>query len=120
MRPLFKRTLLGATALLAASGCFAVAAGHLGQDIAQQEAAKSNQNFGIVEPLAASSTTNITAAVADDDPTKLVTLAKQLQARKVAQVPGAIDLDMIALWPSDANPEWLIVCNEGGSGEVGL
>jgi hypothetical protein len=27
---------------------------------------------------------------------------------------------MIALWPSDSDPEWLIACNEQGDTEVGL
>jgi hypothetical protein len=43
--------------------------------------AHSEQLFGIVEPVEASSTDSIGGVLADADPTKLVTLAKGLQAR---------------------------------------
>jgi len=61
------------------------------------------------EPLAASSRESITAAVAEADPTRLVTLAKGLQARVVSAATNlAPNVDMIALWPDDRNPTHLI------------
>jgi Alkaline phosphatase PhoX len=35
-------------------------------------------------------------------------------------VDGAPNLDMMSLWPSDTNPEWIIDCNEEGTDAYGL
>lgn len=110
---------------LAAFGAFALGglafgAGDLGQDIENQIAAHSDQNFGIVAGLGASSTGTIDEDTAAADPTKLATLAKQLKATTIAVVDGAPNLDMMSLWPSDTDPDWIIDCNEQGSGQIGL
>jgi secreted PhoX family phosphatase len=82
--------------------------------------AHSVQLFGIVEPLAASSTESIDAGTAEADPTSLVTLAKGLRARVVTSRPEASpNVDMMALWPAQ-NPTHLIVCNEQGTSQPGV
>jgi hypothetical protein len=81
----------------------------------------SEQLFGIVAPVDASSTDSVSAATADADPTSLVTLAKGLSARVVTASPSAGgDLDMMALWPNDQNPTHLIECNEEDPVDPGL
>lgn len=83
--------------------------------------AHSNQLFGIVEPLAASSTESVSAATAESDPTSLVTVAKQLRVRVVTASSNAgANIDMMALWPNDQNPTHLIVCNEQGTTDPGV
>lgn len=78
------------------------------------------QTFGIIAPLASSSTRSITAAEAAADPTRLVTLARPLTARVVTAGAAGANVDMMALWPNDADPEWLIACNEQGTTSPGL
>ena len=122
MQRLHKGLALASTAALAALavGAAAFAGPDFGQLIENQDAAHSMQNFGIVEPIAASSQTSIDAATANSDPTKLATFAKQLKARTVATVTGAPNIDMMALWPNEKDPEWLIACNEQGASNVGV
>jgi len=77
--------------------------------------------FGVVTPVPASSTDSISAAEANTDPTKLVTLAKGLTARVVsARTDLGANIDMMALWPNDNNPTHLIACNEQGTSDPGL
>ena len=81
----------------------------------------SRKLFGVDEPLAASSRESISAAVANADPTRLVTLARGLQARVVSAASNlAPNIDMIALWPDDRNPTHLIACNEQGVNNPGV
>src|ERR1051325_9547760 len=83
--------------------------------------AHSEQLFGIVSPVPESSTDSIGATDANADPTKLVTLAKGLQAHVITSVPNAPpNFDMMALWPNDQNPTHLIVANEEGSAQPAL
>jgi hypothetical protein len=80
-----------------------------------QMEAHSNQLFGIIEAVEASSTDSVDGATAEADPTSLVTLAKGLHARVVTARPNAgPNIDMMALWPNDRNPTHLIACNEQG------
>ncbi len=122
MRLSFRQIALGAAAALGVMAIAGIAGarGDFGQDIENQARAHSNQNFGIGKPLEESSTTNINAATALADPTKLATLAKGLDAKTVAVVDGAPNIDMIALWPNDTNPTHLIACNEQGAAQIGL
>jgi secreted PhoX family phosphatase len=77
--------------------------------------------FGVDEPLAASSTESITAAVANASPLRLVTLARGLHARVVSAAPNlGANTDMMALWPDDHDPTHLIVCNEQGTTSPGV
>ena len=87
----------------------------------EQLDAHSIQLFGIVEPVETSSTASVGATTADADPTSLVTLAKGLSARVVtADAKAGPNIDMMALWPNDQNPTYLIACNEGDTTEPGL
>jgi Bacterial protein of unknown function (DUF839) len=83
--------------------------------------AHSEQLFGIVTPVEASSTDSIDAGTADADPTRLVTLAKGLEARVLSAYGNTPpNIDMMALWPNDQNPTHLIACNEEGTVQPGL
>jgi secreted PhoX family phosphatase len=82
---------------------------------------QSRKLFGVDEPLAASSTESITAAVANADPTRLVTLARGLHARVASAATNlGTNTDMLALWPDDRNPTHLIACNEQGAANPGV
>jgi len=73
------------------------------------------------EPLAASSGESITAAVANADPTRLVTLARGLRVRVVSAAANlGANTDMMALWPDDRSPTHLIACNEQGTANPGV
>ncbi|MGE0601665.1 MAG: hypothetical protein AB7J35_19285 [Dehalococcoidia bacterium] len=101
-------------------GAAAFAGGDHGKEREHSDKAHSNQDFGIVQPIDSSSQNSIDAATANSDPRKLATFAKQLKAKVVATVDGAPNIDMMALWPNDQNPQWLIACNEEGPAQVGL
>ncbi|HJP67209.1 MAG TPA: alkaline phosphatase PhoX [Actinomycetota bacterium] len=85
-------------------------------DWGQQEQARlqshAQQLFGVGSALTQSSSQQVTQEQAEADPTSLVTLAAGLKARvvTVGQAPNV--LDMIALWPNDSHPQWLVECNE--------
>jgi hypothetical protein len=103
-----------ATALIAAVA--GANAGDFGQQVEQLLNAKSNSLFGLNGTLDASSTTQVTGAEAEADPTKLVTLARGLKAHVVSKDPAlGGNVDQIALWPSDTRPTHLIFCNEEGT-----
>ena len=72
---------------------------------------QSLTRFGVKSDVPASSTASITQVQAQADPTKLATLAKGLTARVVTD-QAAPNLDMMVLWPSAADPQFLIECNE--------
>src|SRR5262245_55717087 len=78
-----------------------------------------SQRFGVKSALAASSTSSVSLAQAQADPTSLVTLAKGLTAHVVTKAGGG-DLDQIVLWPNATDPQFLIECNEEGTGAPGL
>jgi hypothetical protein len=91
-------------------------AGDFGQQVELLLNAKASSLFGINGTLNESSTTQVTAADAEADPTKLVTLAHGLRAHVVSKDPAlGGNVDQIALWPSDTNPTHLIFCNEEGT-----
>ena len=112
--------LVGAAGLAAVVAGAAVAAGDFGQDREQLLRARSPQEFGVVGPLDQSSSRQVTAAQAAANPLSLVTLARGLEARVVTSGVAAPNIDMMALWPNDANPTHLIACNEEGTTEPGL
>lgn len=80
---------------------------------------KSWKLFGIVKPVASSSTASIDAATANADPTALVTVAHGLHVKVVTTASGP-NTDMMVPWPNDYNPTHLIVCNEQGPSEPGV
>ena len=80
-----------------------------------------NQLYGIVKPVAASSSASIGAATAEADPTALVTVAKGLSVNVVTAAANAgANIDMMAPWPDDVNPTHLIACNEQGTTSPGV
>jgi hypothetical protein len=81
---------------------------------------RSEQLFGFNKPLAASSTVSADPAAASLDPTLLVTVAKGLKVRSVAQVPGAPNIDQMTFWPNDQKPTHIIACNEQGPANFGV
>jgi hypothetical protein len=77
------------------------------------------QLYGIGQPIATSSSRQLTKAQALADPTKLATLAGGLTA-KVVTTQGGFAPDQISLWPNAAHPTTLIACNEGDPDKIGL
>jgi hypothetical protein len=76
--------------------------------------AHSNQLFGIVSGIEASSEESIGAVEAESDPRKLVTMARHLNVRVVADLPNVPpNIDMMALWPNDQSPTHLISLPSG-------
>ncbi|MCB9483639.1 MAG: hypothetical protein H6675_06510 [Dehalococcoidia bacterium] len=79
------------------------------------------QEFGVIHGVDASSQESISAEAAEADPTALVTLAKGLTAKVVtASADAGANIDMMALWPNDTNPTYIIACNEQSPTEAGL
>jgi hypothetical protein len=117
-----KRTWLTVAGLLTlATAAAAVSSFDFGLFVDHQLRAHSEQLFGIVEPVAASSTDSITAAEAEADPTRLITVAKGLRVRVVTAAANAgANIDMMALWPNDTSPTHLIACNEQGTTNPGV
>jgi hypothetical protein len=81
---------------------------------------RAEQQFGFGAPLAQSSPRQLTRAEAAQDPTRLATLAKGLQARVVATTADAQVVDMMALFPNESSPTHILACNESGPSSVSL
>ena len=111
-----------AAALAAAS---VIAANGFGFDFGlfrnQQLDAHSEQLFGIVSPVDASSTESVGATDANADPTSLITVAKGLRVHVLTAQPNAApNIDQMVFWPNDQDPTHLIVANEEGPAQPGL
>ena len=116
-------SVLTCAAVLAAAS--AVAANGFGFDFGlfrdQQLDAYSEQLFGIVSPVDASSTESVGATDANADPTSLITVAKGLRVNVLTAQPNAApNIDQMVFWPNDQNPTHLIVANEEGPAQPGL
>lgn len=83
-----KRIAIFAGASLTGLMGAAYAGGDFGQQVEQMLNSKANQLFGVNGTLDASSTTQISGAAAEADPTKLVTLAHGLTAHVVSKDPS--------------------------------
>jgi secreted PhoX family phosphatase len=102
--------------VLVATSAAAFGTFNFGEFRDNQLEAHSQQLFGIVSAVGPSSNESISAGQAEADPTALVTLAKGLHARVLSAHPAlGANLDMMALWPNDANPTHIIACNEQGT-----
>ncbi|HEU0021566.1 MAG TPA: alkaline phosphatase PhoX [Dehalococcoidia bacterium] len=120
------RLAAGVAALAAFAGFVGLpGAGIEGTDfgVSQENAlaAKSQQLFGVKGHIRRSSTEQVSAEDATSNPLSLVTLAKGLEARVVTA--GGIaghSIDMMALWPNDTDPEYIIACNEQRTGTPGV
>jgi uncharacterized protein DUF839 len=83
--------------------------------------AHSEQLFGIISAVEASSTEQVGATDANADPTSLLTVAKGLRVHVLtAQPNAAANLDQMVLWPNDQNPTHIIAANEEGTDKPGL
>lgn len=113
-----------AIALVVALGIGLVSSALAGLDFGLSEqnllASKSQPLFGVGKPIDASSQASISASTANADPTALATLAKGLRADVVTSGSAGPNIDMMALWPNDTDPEWLIACNEEGAAQAAL
>jgi hypothetical protein len=109
--------LIGALALAAAQA----QAGDFGTFRDAALKASSPLLFGVVGPVAASSTASIDAATATADPRKLVTVASSLRVKIASASPSlAANIDMMVPWPNDVAPTHLIACNEQGTADPGV
>lgn len=119
-----KRRLAAAVAALATvAGCAgaAITGTDFGVKQANELAANSQQLFGVKMPISRSSTAQVSAPDATSNPLKLVILAAGLEARVVTAGGSAgPSIDMMALWPNDTEPEYLIACNEQRTDVPGL
>lgn len=115
-----------AVALVAAFATGVVGAAYAAFDFGlfrdKELASRSFLLFGVGKTLDASSTASIDAATASANPTALVTVARSLKVRAVTDATDgtAPVIDMMALWPNDTDPEWLIACNEDGTDDPAL
>lgn len=83
--------------------------------------AHARQMFGVAGPLEAASTAGIDAAAAEANPAALVTAARSLRVEVVSAAANlGANIDMMALWPNDANPTHIIACNEQGADKPGV
>jgi hypothetical protein len=80
---------------------------------------KSRTLFGVGHPLTQSSTVDFDAAQASADPAGLITVAKGLKVRVVSAGEATPNIDQMVLWPQ-ADPQYLIACNEEGVAEPAL
>ena len=114
--------VLTCAAVLAAAS--AITANGFGFDFGlfrdQQLDAHSEQLFGIVSPVDASSTESVGATDATADPTSLITVANGLRVHVLTAQPNAApNIDQMVFWPNDQNPTHLIVANEEGPARAG-
>lgn len=120
----WRRRIVTGTAIAAVSTMLvaggAIAANDFGQKVQDDLESKSNQLFGFVKAVDASSTTSANPAAATADPTLLVTAAKGLKVKTVAQVAGAPNVDQMAFFPNDTSPTHVIACNEQGATQFGV
>src|SRR5215831_17363824 len=105
--------------LLCAVGGMAVAGLDFGKYRDKTLAAMSKDQFGFGGPLAQSSSQQVTKQHADADPLSMLTLANGLKAHVVSTDAARIT-DQMAFWPNAQHPQYLIGCNEGGTGQTGL
>ncbi len=108
------------TLFLIFGGLLASANMDFGQQVEHILGAKSVQEFGVGKGLDASATGSIDLNTAMQHPERLATVAKGLHVRVITSGVAAPNLDMMALWPSASNPEWIIECNEQGPTDPGL
>ena len=92
-----------------------------GQRVEALKRFESLELFGIFGPLPESSTTSLSAAQAEADASKLLTVAPGLRVRVVSAAANlAPNIDQMFLYPNGKNPTHIIGCNEQGSGQIGV
>ena len=109
--PKLKALTVAISAAMATSSALAL---DFGQKVEQQAKAHSVSLFGTVGTLDASSTIQAPATAGGCD---LITLAQGLTCSVVSEQDNlAAKIDMMVLYPNDANPTHIVACNEAGSG----
>jgi hypothetical protein len=92
-----------------------------GQKVESLARAQSLSLFGVIAPLNASSSKNLTAAQIEADPAGVITVAPGLSVRVVSAAANlGANADQIVLYPNNAHPTHLIVCNEAGTSQAGV
>jgi hypothetical protein len=87
-----------------------------GQKVESLARAQSLNLFGVIAPLNASSSKNLTAAQIEANPAGVITVAPGLSVRVVSAAANlGANADQIVLYPNSAHPTHLIVCNEAGT-----
>lgn len=92
-----------------------------GETVEQLARALSPFLYGTLGTLRESSTKSLSAAEADTNPAKLLTVAPGLKVKVLSWDPLlAPNIDQMFLWPKGSHPTHIIACNEQGSGQVGV
>src|SRR5262245_6267527 len=115
-----RKSCTAGAAALALGAATLAGAGDFGRKVQGLLASHADQLFGLTTPLEKSSRESISQAEALANPLALVTLSDGLTAQVVTAGVAAPNLDMIALWPNDSQPQWLIACNEQVETDPGL
>jgi hypothetical protein len=104
---------LGVVALVILVGSALAAFSDYGLEQQTQLQNKSRPLFGVGQPLTESSTADLDQAQALANPAGLITVAKGLKVGVVSAGKAAPNIDQMVLWPQ-ANPQYIIGCNEEG------
>ncbi len=92
-----------------------------GEKVAQLAKDQAEALFGIRGTLGESSTTSLSAAAADANPARLLTVAPGLRVRVVSAAANlGPNIDQMVLWPNATSPTHIIACNEQGAGQVAV
>lgn len=105
------------TSALAAGTAFAAV--DFGVKQQNELASEALDEFGVLAPVAASSTVDLNAAQIAANPAALVTVAKGLKVSVVSAGNAGANIDQMVLWPQ-ARPTHIIACNEEGTTSPGL
>src|SRR5262245_9410389 len=106
---------------VSAAMVLSASAADFGQKVEEKAKSQSVSLFGTQDTLDASSTSSLTAAQANANPAKLLTVAPGLTVKVVSADPGlAPNIDQMLLWPTTGKPTHIIACNEQGSGQVAV
>ncbi len=114
-----RRHAVAAVATMLVAGG-AIAANDFGQKVQDDLESKSNQLFGFVKSVDASSTRHSRPGSGNGQPDIAGYAAKGLKVKTVAQVTGTPNVDQMALFPNDTSPTHVIGCNEQGASQFGV
>ena len=116
-----KKPLIAGAVAAVLAAALPLAAADFGQKVEALAKSQSLSLFGIVAPLNASSTANLSAAQIEADPASAITVAPGLSVRVVSAAANlGANADQIVLYPNSSSPTHLIVCNEGGTSQAGV
>jgi hypothetical protein len=110
---------LGLLAFVLVVGVALAATKDFGLDRQHELQKKAHGLFGFDKPLTESSNVDLDATQAANDPATLITVPKDLKVRVVSAGKASPNIDQMLLWPQ-ANPQYIIGCNEEGTGQPAL